>query len=268
MRRDEMTFTSADEASELIKRVARPEKKSGLTVDTTIETHEAMARRVMTANEQNNGSLDDWKIPEKKLDDALAQPNFPEVTPSLPEVKDGSGPRLSRDAADAFRRRSSERVVPLGIGQTIIEVDSTQEPLVETPEQATARLAKLREEERKRETVEVQARMEESIERARRERESGSEKTMPEKERERMKEGVSFLKQQIADTESEVQQKTADITHLTESILAQKDAVLQSAQRNVLEVFEQERGALVDELALLNRGLVKKQEDYQRLFGS
>lgn len=266
MRRDEMTFTSADEASELIKRVARPEKKSGLAVDTTVETHEAMARRVMVANEQNNGSLDDWKIPEKKLDDALAQPNFPEVAPSLPEVKDGSGPKLSRDAADAFRRRSSERVVPLGIGQTIIEVDSTQEHLVETPEQATARLAKLREGDRQKETAEVRARMEENIERNR--RGVMIEKTMSEKEQERMKEGLSFLKQQIADTESEVQQKTADITHLTESILAQKDTVLQSAQRNVLKVFEQERGALVDELALLNRGLVKKQEDYQKLFGS
>lgn len=265
MRRDEMTFTSADEAAELIKRVARSEKP-GLAPDTAVETHDAMARRVMAANEQNNGSLDDWKIPEKKLDDALAQPNFPEVAPSLPEVKDGSGPRLSRDAADAFRRRSSERVVPLGMGQTIIEVDSTQEHLVETPEQATARLAKLREGERQREAVEVRARMEENIERTR--TEGMSEKMMPEKERERMEEGLSFLKQQIADTESEVQQKTADITHLTESILAQKDAVLQSAQRNVLKVFEQERGVLVDELALLNRGLVKKQEDYQKLFGS
>lgn len=265
MRRDEMTFTSADEAAELIKRVARSEKP-GLAPDTAVENHEAMARRVMAANEQNNGSLDDWKIPEKKLDDALAQPNFPEVTPAFPEVGDGSGPRLSRDAADAFRRRSSERVVPLGMGQTIIEVDSTQEHLVETPEQATARLAKLREGERQREAVEVRARMEENIERTR--TEGMSEKMMPEKERERMEEGLSFLKQQIADTESEVQQKTADITHLTESILAQKDAVLQSAQRNVLKVFEQERGVLVDELALLNRGLVKKQEDYQKLFGS
>ena len=183
-------------------------------------------------------------------------------------MEEGSGPRLSRDAADAFRRKSTERVVPLGIGQTTIEIDSTQEHLVETPEQATVRLAKREEEERQRETAEVQARMEESIERARREKESVSEKTMPEKERERMEEGLSFLKQQIADTESEVQQKSADITRLSESILAQKDTVIQSAQRNVLKVFEQERGVLVDELAILNRGLVKKQEDYQKLFGS
>lgn len=266
MRRDEITFTSADEASELIRRVARPEKKSGLAVDLAVETHEATTKRVMVANRHNDGSLDDWKIPEKKLDDALAQPNFPEVTPSLPEVEEGSGPRLSRDAADAFRRKSSERVVPLGIGQTTIEIDSTQEHLVETPEQATVRLAKLREGERQREAVEVQARMGENIERTR--REGMSEKTIPKKEQERMEEGLSFLKQQIADTESEIQQKTADISHLTESILAQKDAVLQSAQRNVLKVFEQERGVLVDELALLNRGLVKKQEDYQKLFGS